>query len=111
MAFYLSDCKSKLVIVPAGASTASPLHPAVVAARELGVQIAEIGFDGRSVSFKFLSGAPKRGAVGIAGSGSPRPTDVALVLHTSGTTGRPVRPVPPGEFSPAFGSPRLECCH
>lgn len=37
---------------------------------------------------KFDAGM-KKGSSQIQGSGSPRENDVALVLHTSGTTGRP----------------------
>lgn len=91
VSFYLSDTQSKLVVVPSGATSSSPLHPAVVAARELRIPVAEIHFDGRVISTRFEAGSGKTAGGGgtIVGSGRPREDDVALVLHTSGTTGRP----------------------
>jgi long-subunit acyl-CoA synthetase (AMP-forming) len=89
VSFYLSDTQSKLVIVPQGATTSSPLHPAVVAARELKIPVAEIHFDGHKVITRFDAGIARKQGSSIIDSGSPHENDVALVLHTSGTTGRP----------------------
>jgi acyl-CoA synthetase (AMP-forming)/AMP-acid ligase II len=66
-AFYLSDLKAKALIVETGSTS-----PAIASARKLGVGI--IAFDE------------------LGGTGEPdytREEDVALVLHTSGTTSRP----------------------
>ncbi|KAK4056181.1 hypothetical protein OIO90_002912 [Microbotryomycetes sp. JL221] len=88
VAFYLSDTKCKLLLVPQGATSTQPAHPAVQAARDLKVALAEIGFDGKNVKLEFKDGGRGKGA-NIQGSGQPQEKDVALVLHTSGTTGRP----------------------
>lgn len=50
--------------------------------------IAEVGFDGKGVFVRFANGKVVAGG-NIHGSGSPQDDDVALVLHTSGTTGKP----------------------
>lgn len=88
VSFYLSDTQSKLLLVPHGATTSNPLHPAVVAARELNIRVAEIIFDGLNLRFTYSAGR-KEGWGRISGSGRPEESDIALVLHTSGTTGRP----------------------
>lgn len=86
--FYLSDTKSRLLLVPRGAIKSNA--PAVQAARELNVPVAEIHFDGRQINVTFEDGKGGKGKGGrVEGSGNPREGDVALVLHTSGTTGRP----------------------
>lgn len=89
--FYLSDTKSALLLVPHGSlSSPNQVPPAVQAARQLQVPVAEIDFDGQRVHLTFESDSNKQGSSGnIRGSGSPQEQDVALVLHTSGTTGRP----------------------
>ncbi|SCZ96519.1 BZ3500_MvSof-1268-A1-R1_Chr8-2g10258 [Microbotryum saponariae] len=87
VAFYLEDTQSRLVLVPSGAIKAN--HSAVQAARKLNVPIAEISFDSKKLSLDFeKKNLPGRGKK-VEGSGQPREDDVALVLHTSGTTGRP----------------------
>src|SRR5512143_821577 len=82
--FYLTDLKAKALVVEAGAQT-----PAIEVARRLGVPVVELvrerergagAFSLRAVDR--MEGAPAR--PGLAG-----PDDVALVLHTSGTTSRP----------------------
>ncbi|KAK4049654.1 hypothetical protein OIV83_003929 [Microbotryomycetes sp. JL201] len=88
VSFYLTDTKCKLLLVPQGALSSKPTHPAVQAARELNVAVAEIAFDGSRIELSFETGTKGRGGR-IQGSGQPRESDVALVLHTSGTTGRP----------------------
>ncbi|SCV67345.1 BQ2448_5991 [Microbotryum intermedium] len=88
VSFYLEDTQSRLILVPSGAIKTN--HSAVQAARKLNVPIAEISFDGKRVVLQFEKDS-KSGSGGkqIQGSGQPREDDVALVLHTSGTTGRP----------------------
>lgn len=90
--FYLSDTKSALLLVPHGSlsTTAGQVPPAVQAARKLDVPVAEIHFDGERVQLKFEQKHQHQGKGGnVQGSGQPQESDVALVLHTSGTTGRP----------------------
>jgi long-subunit acyl-CoA synthetase (AMP-forming) len=88
--FYVEDASSKLLLVHKGAIKDNA--EAVKAARELGVAVAEIWYDakkkkvGISLDSKDTkSGRGKR----ISDSGKPKEDDVALLLHTSGTTGRP----------------------
>lgn len=85
--FYIDDIKSKLVIVPRGAVQADA--PAVRAARKFGAAIAEIeySFSTHQVVLDVKErGSQELGSVAVA---TAQPEDVALVLHTSGTTGRP----------------------
>ncbi len=81
--FYLTDLRAKLLVVGAGKES-----PAVGVAQKLGVPIAR------------LIAHPERGAgsfslqyEGSPGTAQPvraaTPDDIALVLHTSGTTSRP----------------------
>ncbi len=81
--FYLSDLNAKALVVEKGSNS-----PAVAVAQKLGVAIIE------------LQATPERGAGAftldtgaMAGTcalpGPAEPTDIALVLHTSGTTSRP----------------------
>lgn len=66
---------------------------AVKSAREHGVPIAEIWYDSRKkrVGIALVVGSGKQGSgkPTIKDSGKPREDDIALLLHTSGTTGRP----------------------
>jgi acyl-CoA synthetase (AMP-forming)/AMP-acid ligase II len=84
-AFYLQDLAAKLLVVAAGSDS-----PVVAVAKTLGVPIAEL-----VVPAGAAAGAPAgeftlRGAPGTAAKPGPAGADdVALVLHTSGTTSRP----------------------
>ena len=79
--FYLQDLAAHLLVVEAGSTS-----PAVAVARKLGIPIAELVVPAGAPAGQFeLRGAPGKAArPGSAGIG-----DVALVLHTSGTTSRP----------------------
>ena len=81
--FYLTDLRARLLVVAAGKET-----PAIGVAQKLGIPIAR------------LVAHPERGAGSFelqyeGGGGAPQPVraatpdDIALVLHTSGTTSRP----------------------
>ncbi|KAN0061515.1 hypothetical protein ACQY0O_006362 [Thecaphora frezii] len=94
VSFYLQDTQSRLVILPKGAlslaSAANPgskPHPAVAAARALNVQVVEIAFDPHSGTVQLIREDGSK--VGRTSVRQPQDEDVALVLHTSGTTGRP----------------------
>lgn len=79
--FYLEDAGAKAVIVPPGD------HPAREAAQQLKLPIWECGLDAQG---KVLVRAKSRQPDTTHTSRlTPLPTDVALFLHTSGTTSRP----------------------
>ena len=80
--FYLSDLGAKALIVEAGAT-----GPAVEVAHKLGVQIFELRprIDSGAGAFE-LVGAGRGGKMR---SGPAAADDVALILHTSGTTSQP----------------------
>ena len=80
--FYLEDLKAKALIVEAGSET-----PALRAAEKLGVAVITLAPEPQAGAGAFrLSGSAKSAATrpGPAEAG-----DVALILHTSGTTSRP----------------------
>jgi oxalate---CoA ligase len=82
LAFYLGDLRARLVIVEAGKAS-----PVVDVATQLGIAIARlVALPGRGAG-AFALELPSRRAP--TSSGAPAPDDVALVLHTSGTTSRP----------------------
>lgn len=91
--FYLDDTKSKVLLVPSGSFAASPPPATIQAARKLGVRPIEIVFDPSAadghgaIVLKDDMGKPLTG--NTSNVRRPEPEDVALVLHTSGTTGRP----------------------
>jgi acyl-CoA synthetase (AMP-forming)/AMP-acid ligase II len=76
--FYMEDASCKAVIVPPGE------HPARTAAAEMKLPLWEASCESATVRLQCLSG-PASGA----DTGPPRPDDIALFLHTSGTTSRP----------------------
>lgn len=76
--FYLEDTEAKALVVPPGGAEAARR------ARPDGVALIEARLEGGAVSLE--SAAPR--AAGRTAS-QPRADDVALVLHTSGTTSRP----------------------
>lgn len=80
--FYLSDLGAKLLIVEKGSTS-----PSIEAARKLGVNIVTLTPEPERGAGSFtLSGEP---AGQPAAQGEAGAEDVALVLHTSGTTSRP----------------------
>ncbi len=82
--FYLGDLKPKAVILEAGAET-----PARAVAARLGIPVIALtpGTDGPAGRFRLDTAALP--AATPAHPGAARAEDVALVLHTSGTTARP----------------------
>ncbi len=82
--FYLSDLKAKALILAAGVET-----PARAVAQRLGIASIELhaDFSGPAGSFRLdFDGATPRPA---AAAGPAQAGDIALMLHTSGTTSRP----------------------
>ncbi|CAO1617375.1 unnamed protein product [Parajaminaea phylloscopi] len=91
--FYLADTQSRVLLVPAGSFAASQPPATLQAARKLGIRAVEIIFDPTAADGKgavYLKGEDgivlPRNAADVR---KPDAQDVALVLHTSGTTGRP----------------------
>ena len=84
--FYIDDLSSSLALVPQGAFKED--GPAVRAARKYKAAIAECYWDGQEVvlDVKDLGKLKDKEPQKVAQTESD---DVALVLHTSGTTGRP----------------------
>ncbi|SPN97524.1 probable long-chain-fatty-acid CoA ligase [Cephalotrichum gorgonifer] len=84
--FYIDDVKSALILVPRGAVAANA--PAVRAARRFKAAIAECYWDGTKgeVVLDVKDRGLLKGPVAVQ---EAQPDDVALVLHTSGTTSRP----------------------
>ncbi|MCZ6489600.1 MAG: acyl--CoA ligase [Acidobacteria bacterium] len=81
--FYLSDLKAKLLLVEAGSET-----PARAVARKHGIRVAELTIPSGAASGLFdISGSPA--GDGPSRGGTAESGDIALVLHTSGTTSRP----------------------
>jgi len=83
--FYIDDLRSKLVVVPKG--DVGQHSPAVRAARRFGAGVVEVWWDGKEVAMEVKENGKRLGrAVEVQ---QAKEGDVALVLHTSGTTGRP----------------------
>ena len=84
--FYIDDLSSALALVPKGSVEQD--GPAVRAARKHEAAIAEVYWDGREVVLD-VKNAGKLLGMGDQAVENAQPDDIALVLHTSGTTGRP----------------------
>ncbi len=82
--FYLEDLQAKALIVERDSPS-----PAVAAARKLGVPVIELVVaEGAPAGWYMLGDAP---TAACAHPGRAEAADVAMVLHTSGTTSRPKR--------------------
>jgi acyl-CoA synthetase (AMP-forming)/AMP-acid ligase II len=79
--FYLSDLEARALVVEEGADS-----PATAAAQKLGIPILQLKAHGDHAGAFVLQGEP--GAPPAKG-GLEEPDEVAMVLHTSGTTARP----------------------
>jgi long-subunit acyl-CoA synthetase (AMP-forming) len=84
--FYLEDLNATIVLVPKGAIAENA--EAVKAARARNIAVTEICWDWCEVALANtdLRGLEKRLQANV---NQPEEEDIALVLHTSGTTGRP----------------------
>ncbi len=81
--FYLTDLRAKAIVLPEGYE-----GPALDAAQAHGLTVLRLRFDHGAPAGEF--GLRADGAAqGMADAALPGPQDVALILHTSGTTSRP----------------------
>ena len=84
--FYIDDLCAALALVPWGSFHQN--GPAVCAARKYKAAIAECYWNGHEVILDVKDLGMLSGKSGQEVQ-KPQPDDIALVLHTSGTTGRP----------------------
>ncbi|KAL0262976.1 hypothetical protein SLS55_001950 [Diplodia seriata] len=84
--FYIDDLSSAVALVPRGQFSQDA--PAVRAARKYQAAIAECYWNGKEVVLDVKDQGKLKGK-GNQKVEQAQPDDVALVLHTSGTTGRP----------------------
>ena len=83
--FYLTDLEAGLLVVQEGVET-----PALAAAQKLGIDVAVLSFSKSDPAGVFtLAGKPSATPVAAEQGGFAQRGDIALVLHTSGTTSRP----------------------
>ena len=83
--FYLSDLGAKILVVERGKTS-----PAVEVAARLGVPVVRLAATPAKGAGSFdLEFPAALVATGAARPGAAQPEDIALVLHTSGTTSRP----------------------
>ncbi|MFK7745097.1 MAG: acyl--CoA ligase [Roseobacter sp.] len=80
-AFYLEDLSAKALVVMAGDE-----GPAVAAGKRLGISIVRVNVAEGALAGQFTLSSD---VTGQADESAPGPDDVALILHTSGTTSRP----------------------
>jgi oxalate---CoA ligase len=83
-AFYLADLGAKALVVEAGSES-----PAVEVARRLGVRVIELSAETAAGAGGFTLRASGESPVNAAATAVAEPGDIAMVLHTSGTTSRP----------------------
>ena len=81
--FYLSDLQARLLLVQEGVDT-----PAIGVAQKLGLEVAYLSFDTGAAAGQFELEGESTGR-SAKQPGFAEPADVALILHTSGTTSRP----------------------
>lgn len=85
--FYINDINSAMVLVPKG--HVAKQEAAVRAARSFGAAIAEVSWDMASARLRLEVKEKGKKLTGSNKVDEPQPGDIALILHTSGTTGRP----------------------
>jgi acyl-CoA synthetase (AMP-forming)/AMP-acid ligase II len=82
--FYLSDLEAKALIVETGLDS-----PARAVAHQRGIPVIELRPDTHGPAGAFELGPPSDTAAAVVHGGWSAGYDVALLLHTSGTTSRP----------------------
>ncbi len=80
--FYLSDLKARAIVLPSGYN-----GPALGAAEAQGLAILLLSVDATAPAGQFTLSGPAGAAP--ADTGLAEADDIALILHTSGTTSRP----------------------
>ena len=80
--FYMSDIRAKALVVEEGSTS-----PAIAVAQKLGMMVVTLRPDRTKGAGFFQLSAAKSG--GSCVSGFAEPDEIALILHTSGTTSRP----------------------
>ena len=81
-AFYLEDLKAKAIVLEAGYD-----GPALAAAQRFGLTVLRLSVPEGAPAGSFDLTA--EGSAGQANTAAPAADDIALILHTSGTTSRP----------------------
>jgi acyl-CoA synthetase (AMP-forming)/AMP-acid ligase II len=81
--FYLEDLKARALVVLAGTD-----GPAVATATAAGIPVLRLETQPDLPAGQFTLSGPQV-STGTAKTAAPGPDDVALILHTSGTTSRP----------------------
>ena len=82
--FYLEDLKAAIVLVPRGSTTED-----VRAANKCNTRIVEIYWNGSEVCLEPYEDVKLNSRKDDVRIETPEEDDTALILHTSGTTGRP----------------------
>jgi long-subunit acyl-CoA synthetase (AMP-forming) len=91
--FYLQDTKPAILFIPtlkdtSGASNKAA-QTALEAAKKENVTVYEMWLDNWAIKTRHVFGQMEgKGTYVVTEVGDPLPEDVALLLHTSGTTGR-----------------------
>lgn len=90
--FYLGDTKPAILFIPPIQTSFGAINKAaqtaLEAAKKENVTVYELWFESWVIRTRHVYG-PKRASTQTAQQvGDPCPEDIALVLHTSGTTGR-----------------------
>jgi acyl-CoA synthetase (AMP-forming)/AMP-acid ligase II len=82
--FYLSDLNAKALVIPDGMES-----PAIAVAEARGIPIVRLVSNPEGPAGDFTLAVTARSAPPVERGGFAEETDIALVLHTSGTTSRP----------------------
>jgi len=82
--FYLGDLKAKALVVAGGSDT-----PARAVAAKLGISILELTPHPENGAGSFTIAGPAYTGKPVTNGGLAQTDDIALILHTSGTTSRP----------------------
>jgi acyl-CoA synthetase (AMP-forming)/AMP-acid ligase II len=85
--FYMTDLRAKALLVEQGSAS-----PAVAVAERLGLTVIELAPSAAGAGAFTLTrrvGSPALVGASAASPGAAGPDDIALILHTSGTTSRP----------------------